>query len=181
MKRSIWLFIVCSALAVNAQADLANKEATNQEDVSCYWDKATGSYIYQPSWTCHAIIKNKINLNYTLESLTSYYVLGDFDGDRKLDIAMWVKSKQSKKYGIVIVNSLNREVFVIGAGNATDFGENLNVFDIWEVLPKQKLVSPLEKTFVQPSGDALFFNSPEGVSAALYWNGKKYIWFRIGD
>ena len=150
----------------------------------CWWDKSHNEGLFQPNWVCKAVQKYKIGEKYS--PWGGYLInreqwISDFDGDKKLDVAVWVKNKQSNKQGIIIFNSSSEAPIVIGAGNKTIFGDDLSGFNLWTVLSKQKLTSPLESVAVTPNGDAIFLNSPEDMSAVLYWDGNEYRWFRISN
>jgi hypothetical protein len=178
MKQIVWIILsIFLVPPVTAQAD----DHKMKGDVICFWDKLTNSYLVQPRWVCDEMYKYKINESYTSQELGTWQFFGDFDGDQTIDVAVWVKEKKSNKYGIVFFNSSVDKPIIIGAGSATDYGDNLNKFDLWAVLPRQKLISPLEKTAVTPKGDAIFLNSPDSGSAAVYWNGKTYVWFKITE
>lgn len=111
------------------------------------------------------------------------YLTGDFDGDRKPDIAILVKQKSSGKIGIAVCHSSTNKVFFIGAGTEVgNGGDNFDWMDIWNVTPKAKAVRKVGRAAAALlKGDALYVEKSESASALIYWNGRRYVWRQQGD
>ena len=111
------------------------------------------------------------------------YLKGDFDGDRKPDIAVLVKEKGAGKIGIAVFHSSNSNVLFIGAGTKLgNGGDNFDWMDIWKVVPRSAAAKQLGKTAASLlKGDALYVEKSESASALVYWTGKRYVWRQRGD
>lgn len=145
-------------------------------------DKPVPSRLNLPGWACAVVNDQKLSQKYSpAVEINPFFLMGDFDGDHQTDIAIRIKNKQSGKYGLAIIHSKSRKPFLIGAGKPSDRGDNLNWFDMWTQIPKQKLESPFEEHPAMLIGDAILLIKSESASVALYWNGKDYEWFQIDD
>lgn len=115
--------------------------------------------------------------------LNPFYVRGDFNGDRRPDIAILVKEKASGKIGIAIFHSGKTDPFILGAG--TKFGnggDNFDGMDFWSVYPKRRVSRGVGQTTIPIlKGEALHVGKSEAADALIYWNGKKYVWYQQGD
>ena len=111
------------------------------------------------------------------------YLSGDFDGDRKPDIAILVKQKSSGKIGIAVCHSSTDKVFFIGAGTEVgNGGDNFDWMDIWNLTPKATAARKVGKAIAALlKGDALHVEKSESASALIYWNGRRYVWRQQGD
>jgi hypothetical protein len=103
--------------------------------------------------------------------IDSFYLRGDFDGDKKPDIAVLVKDKQTGKLGIAISHSSSGKVFVIGAGtNLSNGGDNFDWADTWKMYPKN---NPDKIRGLILKGDALIVTKSESGGGLIYWNGTR--------
>ena len=105
--------------------------------------------------------------NYELSShLKPSYLKGDFDGDRKPDIAVLVKEKGAGKIGIAVFHSSNSNVLFIGAGTKLgNGGDNFDWMDIWKVVPRSAAAKQLGKTAASLlKGDALYVEKSESLA-----------------
>lgn len=111
------------------------------------------------------------------------HLSGDFDGDRKPDVAILIRQKTGGKIGIAVCHSSNQKVFLIGAGTALgNGGDNFEWMDLWKVLSKAAVAKEFGKTRAAPlRGDALHVEKSESASALIYWNGRRYLWRQLGD
>lgn len=109
-------------------------------------------------------------------------LFGDFDGDRKTDVAVLVREKSSAKVGLAIARQ-GGDVAILGAGS--DFGNGGDDFawlDHWFTYTQQT-VRPGADESPPPTlrGDALWVEKSESASALIYWSGSDYRWYQQGD
>lgn len=115
--------------------------------------------------------------------LNPFYLHGDFDGDRRIDIAIWIREKSSQKAGIAILHNGPGTVHILGAGRA-DFadGGDFSGKDAWYVFHKRAVSRGADGR--KPPvlrGDAIYLQKTETSSGLLYWNGRRYAWYPQGD
>jgi hypothetical protein len=122
------------------------------------------------------------------------YQRGDFNGDGKLDIALWVKNRKNNKSGIVVIHRGTEKAYVIGAGNLVrdragkalwareNGGADFDVIDAWTVYEKGAVEQGVEEDSPPVlKGDALEMIKTESASGLLYWTGVRYAWYQQGD
>jgi hypothetical protein len=139
-----------------------------------------------PAWACEVVASNKLDETYTPSvHLNPFFLLGDFDGDHRTDIAILIKNKQSGESGILIIHRKNSITFIMGAGKSIeDWGGSTNFdwMDMWTVYPKGKIKrSPYEDYTPVLRGDALWVAKSESASVIIFWNGVKYVWYQETD
>jgi hypothetical protein len=125
-----------------------------------------------------------LDRHYELSShMKPSHLKGDFDGDRKPDIAVLVKEKSAGKIGIAVFHSSTNNVVFIGAGTKLgNGGDNFDWMDVWSVTAKTAAAKQVGKPAAAlVKGDALHVEKSESASALIYWNGKRYIWRQMGD
>lgn len=107
---------------------------------------------------------------------------GDFNGDKKGDVAVLIKEKSSGKTGIAILLNAKR-AFVIGAG--TPFGnggDDFSWMDKWSLEKKGKVFQGADED--EPPtlrGDAFLVEKTDSASALVFWDGKQFQWYQQGD
>jgi hypothetical protein len=138
-----------------------------------------------PEWACNAAFEAKLHSRYAVYSrINPFFLTADFDGDGKLDIAIWVMDRRSKKVGIAILRRDSKEPVVLGAGKAwEERGENFVALDMWSVIPKGEV---LESNYednkkTQLTGDALMLMKSDSAAFAVYWDGSKYRSYQLSD
>ena len=111
------------------------------------------------------------------------HLSGDFDGDRKSDIAILVRQKTTGKIGIAVCQSSTNRVSFVGAGTEVgNGGDNFDWMDIWSVTPKAVAARQVGKAAAALlKGDALHVEKSESAGALIFWNGKEYAWRQLGD
>jgi hypothetical protein len=111
------------------------------------------------------------------------YLEGDFNGDGKMDVAVFVKERSAEKLGIAIVHGATGKVTILGAGiGIGNGGDDFEWMDSWKVYSKTSAAHAGGETSVpRLRGDALLVEKSEAASALIYWNGKRYVWSQQGD
>jgi hypothetical protein len=115
-----------------------------------------------------------------------YYLHADFNGDGKLDTALWIRENGSNKAGIAVLHGETDELIIVGAGKK--FGppewnsDDLNGLDAWYV----QLRGPVGQGVGEgppPTlrGDAILAMKSESASGLIYWTGNDYRWYQQGD
>jgi hypothetical protein len=105
------------------------------------------------------------------------YLEADFDGDRRPDLAVPVRNRRGGKAGIAILLRGRGGAIVLGAGS--DFGnggDDFSWMDEWSVYPISG-----HQTRPKLRGDALLVAKSEAASALVYWDGKSFRWYQLGD
>lgn len=130
----------------------------------------------------------------SLELIPGQYLIGDFNGDIKMDFASLVENKNSQEIGVIIIHISNdQESFVFGAGKEVDNMTDLNWIEIFETIPKGEIVAPElideetgdlqgpdESQNFRLIGDGIYMSVTETHGGGiLFWNGKEYQWYHI--
>jgi hypothetical protein len=148
-----------------------------------------------PEWVALVFKQSGLSNRYIFSSrLNPFYQRGDFDGDGKQDIAIWIRELKSNKVGIAILNCCTEKISVIGAGNMivdragkalwgrSEGGDSLDLIDAWFVYEKgivEQGVGEASPPILK--GDALMLIKTESASGLVYWTGKRYTWYQQGD
>ena len=106
------------------------------------------------------------------------YLEVDLDGDRAPDLAVLVRATRSGKTGIAILLRNRDGAVLLGAGS--DFGnggDDFSWMDEWFVYPR----SGHESGRPRLRGDALLVAKSEAASALIYWDGRSFRWYQLGD
>ena len=137
-----------------------------------------------PGWVTGAAESAQLPRRYELSPhLNPFFQSGDFNGDRKLDVAVLVRSKTTRQTGIVIFLYGGAKPVVLGAGSAfQNGGADFSWMDNWSVYPKQDVhKSRWETKPPAPKGDALWVAKSESASAFIFWDGKQFVWYQQSD
>jgi hypothetical protein len=175
------VLLVTSEHGRRYQVDLKTKAITQSNPVSSQAPTATAPPGDIPESVKRAIVNGTFAKNYDVSfHMNPFYLRGDFSGDRKTDVAVLVTQRSTGKLGIAIINGVDDNVTVLGAGTAIgNGGDNFDWMDSWEIYSKDRVAS---KTSVPKlHGDALLVSKSEAASALIYWNGKRYVWLQQGD
>jgi hypothetical protein len=113
-----------------------------------------------------------------------YYFHGDFDGDGRTDIAVWVEEISSNKVGIAILNGKSNNLLVLGAGAPYDSAskskadsDDLKWADIWFLIIRSSTTGHRDSSVPKGAkGDVLHLIHSGSSGGFLYWNGKRYVW-----
>jgi hypothetical protein len=143
-----------------------------------------------PSWAVEAFERAGIELpgatgtsRFVASTYVNPYVVsGDFDGDRRTDIAALVRERASGKVGVAIALQ-SGAVHVVGAGSALgNGGDNFDWLDHWYTFTRGP-VSRGASGDPAPTlrGDAIWVEKSESASALIYWSGNGFAWYQQGD
>jgi hypothetical protein len=109
-----------------------------------------------------------------------FYLRGDFNSDRKTDVAVLVKQRTTGKLGIAVIHGATDKVTILGAGTAIgNGGDDFEWMDFWEIYSKDRVATG--RNVPKLRGDSLLVSKSEAASALIYWNGKRYVWLQQGD
>src|SRR6266853_3940382 len=109
-----------AAPIVMAQADKPTEQEPPEFKGWCKYrwqtNKPIPPRLNLPSWACEIAEDRKLHLRYDINTkINPFYLTGDFDADGKLDVAVRVQEKKSKKIGLVIMHG-DKRLFVLWAG-----------------------------------------------------------------
>jgi len=121
--------------------------------------------------------------------LNPFYLRGDFDGDKKIDHAIWARSSNDGVAGVIVCAG-NGSVHLLGSGitGGNNFSDMKDIKDDnffppqWEVATKQeidelsKLKCNIPNPFPKIENESIKLVYYEGENAIIYWDGKKYQW-----
>jgi len=135
-----------------------------------------------PSWVERLFVSKKLNEPYEfLFKISPSYLQGDFNGDKKPDIAVLIKEKNSGKNGIAIFHAGKNEVIILGAGKDFDGEDDISWIGSWSVWPKGHVPSNIEnEPGPKLKGDALYLAKDEDGLGIAYWDGKQYRFYSMG-
>ena len=173
--------IVKSERGTTYQIDLRTKAITQSEATSSAAPALTAHPHEIPELVGRAIATRSLAKKYELSfRVNPFYLRGDFDGDRKIDIAALVKERSTGKLGIAIIHGATDKVTILGAGTAIgNGGDDFKWMDSWEIYSKDRVTE--DTNVPKLHGDALLVSKSEAASALIYWNGKRYLWLQQGD
>ena len=175
--------LVTSERGNTYQIDLKTKAITQSDTTKSATPDATAQLHDIPEVINRAVTNGLLAKEYELSfRVNPFYLRGDFIGDGKADIAILVKQRSTGKLGIAIINGATDKVTVVGAGNAIgNGGDDFKWMDTWQVYSKRRAIQEAEGSVPHLRGDALLVGKSETASALIYWNGKHYVWFQLGD
>ena len=137
------------------------------------------------------IEKTKLESNYDIcERMNPIYLEADFNGDNKLDIAIWIEEKSTHKQGILILHGTTGNQFILGAGRSYDGRrDNLSSIDVWKLyreheaseltVDEKKDISGSRIVKINFTGIEVI--KSEASSGIIFWDGKAYKWIQTSD
>ena len=122
-----------------------------------------------PAWAIK-VFNERLGTRYELvQKLEPSFYVGDFNGDRKSDVALLIKEKTTAKVGIAIIGGGERMIKIVGAGKSFgNGGDDFSWMDAWSIRHSGKV-------------DRLYVAKSEAASALICWDGSKYKWQQEGD
>ncbi len=134
-----------------------------------------------PDWAYNLFRQQKLDSTLALnDQVNPYYLEGDFNGDKKIDIAFSVRQISTNKMGFVVMHSGTKYYQFIGAGKEFGKGgDNYRWLDYWKVYKKGKVKVGFKETHeLKLNGDAILVGYYMGNNALIYWNGKEHKWYQ---
>ena len=140
-----------------------------------------------PKWVRTEFSSQGLDLQYEITyQLYPPYLKGDFNGDKKKDIAILVQEKSSGKFGVALFHGKEAQAFknhviVLGAGKPFGTaGDDLKWMNIWSIFKQGKSSEGAKESNHPPlQGTAIKIQKRGGGNGLIYWNGIKYEWFRF--
>jgi hypothetical protein len=142
-----------------------------------------------PQWVKKEFVSRKMYRDYSLTfQLSPIYLRGDFNGDGRKDWAILIQEKKTLKFGMAIFHGLRAQamhiqVTILGADNDLNgVGDDIKWANFWRVYPRDKAIDAEDSSVMVPElkGDAIHIEKKKGKRGLIYWDGKKYTWYRIG-
>lgn len=147
-----------------------------------------------PDRVSAAFEKSKILATYDLsDKINPFYLRGDFDGDGIPDYAVLLQDKKTHHLSIAVVRSRATKVELLGAaikirngvGRDSYTFDDFDWMDAWQVQRKQKLeIDGREGSDPHPgpmAGEGFLVEKSESASGIIYFDGKRYRWYQLGD
>lgn len=137
-----------------------------------------------PQWVAERAVKLNFDRKYDLSlHMNPFYLSVDFDNDRKIDIAVWVKERSTGKKGIAIFIKSQDIIHLIGAGKKFGYGsDDYSWVDTWLPFEKTELKkSHWEEHNPKNIGGGIEIRKFESSSGAIYWNGRSLEWYQVSD
>ena len=178
------MLVVTSERGATYQVDLRTKAMTQWGPASSPAPGANEQPHDIPEVLKRAITTSSLAKNYDLSfRINPFYLRGDFNGDRKIDVAALVKQRSTGKLGIAIVHGEAEKATILGAGTAIgNGGDDFEWMDSWQVYSKDRVaLEGGKKSLPHLRRDALLVSKSEAASALIYWNEKHYVWLQQGD
>jgi hypothetical protein len=114
--------------------------------------------------------------------LNPFLQRGDFDGDGKADLALFVESTKSGKYGIAIIHAGDRPPSILFAGKELgNGGDSLDWVDIWIVQARGSLQHGRNGTPYRLGLDTLLLIKESSAGALLVFESGQFRWRQQGD
>ena len=178
MIRHTYLAIILFTLVFNASAQSLTFSDYKLRECLPFW---VGTKVEQIKTERPVYIDNSIN---------PFYLETDFNGDAVLDIALFIKEKETNKEGILIIHGQSLEAYLIGAGeNFAHVGDDLKFLEVWKVYRDKEVALTVFSDEGDMEGNktikialpAISVASSEGASNLIIWEKDKYIWLHTGD
>jgi len=155
-------------------------------------------YSHKVAWNLPDDVRKKLDKakffdHYELsEGVNPFYLRGDLDGDGKPDYAILVSAKKTNNRFIVICRTGSKNIdiltnrnkrIIFDATRLAPSNMNFNWMDAWQITPRQDLDENElnEKTAPPMSGEGILAEKTESASVIIYWTGKGYHWYQMGD
>ena len=173
----------CIVLSVMGMMLICSQSVIGGEDAET--EKLYKEWIQEqniPMWVSNIFYEKKLEKKYKFcFDINPFYLRGDFNGDGKFDVVSLVKEGKTGKIGMVIFH-YGGEIFVVGAGHSVgNGGDDYKWMTNWKVVRKQAIVKSSAVLLKKLLSEVIFVEKAESASAYIFWDGKKYDWYQLGD
>ena len=122
-----------------------------------------------PAWAMK-VFNERLGTRFELaQTMEPSFLVGDFNGDGRSDVALLIRQKATGKIGIAILESTKNNFKILGAGKSFgNGGDDFSWMDVWSIRHPGK-------------ADRLYVAKSEAAGAVIYWDGSKYKWLQEGD
>ena len=138
-----------------------------------------------PEWACIAAAEANLHRRFAVHSrVNPFFLLGDFNGDGRQDLALWVAELKTKKLGLIVLHQGHARATVLAAGRQWDRRtDNFSGLDMWTIQPKGTTLESIHEDGkkVLLRSDALVVTKSESASFSIYWDGKAYVSYQLSD
>ena len=142
-----------------------------------------------PKWVRTEFSAQHLGDRYSvIYQLYPYYLKGDFNGDGRRDVAIQIAESKSGKIGIAIFHTkkpqaISVPVSIFGAGNHfSGAGDDFKWVNIWDIVDRKQASDGSERKKIPTfEGDVISIRKRDSTGGLIYWDGKKYAWYKIKD
>jgi hypothetical protein len=117
--------------------------------------------------------------------LPTYLVQGDFDGDKKTDIAALVRRKTDEKFGIAVLLRSGTKAKIMGAGSRFgNGGDDFRWMDAWSTRGQDDFPKKARSAWKGPppksKRDGLVVVRRGSARGLIVYDGSKFVWYPLG-
>lgn len=129
-----------------------------------------------PAWVKPIISKAEWCNKYSIsDTINPFYLEADFNGDKQVDVALFIINKENNKAGIMIVHRLTEKINLIGAGDDFGMGDDMVWVNVWSTYREKEVRSYMNgRQVLALKNPAIKIMYNENMAAYIYNKGKRY-------
>ena len=122
-------------------------------------------------------------------SKNPFYLRGDFNGDKVMDLAVLVFNQKNEKGLIIAHGNSERTYYIVNERAEAQAGADLRIpFGVggaeffWHALTNGEAIEHLKSNYrdsfkkgTKVVGEAISYGKMEGFGGVIYWDGKQYV------